>query len=103
MLWTLVIPRGSGEEDPAVLEVEFRVANRAVGFRDAIELAKAESALQPVDRGRGILVGDHRNDPSSLGAGFLDHGSPGARMSWGVLNTGVPGASGRSGIRSSRL
>src|SRR5947208_2187384 len=57
---------------------------------DPIELPEPEGANQPVDRRRSVLIRDHGYNPRSLRAGFLDHDSPGARMSWGVLNAVVP-------------
>src|SRR6267143_5944709 len=88
-LRTLVVGCRSGEEDPASLEIEFRVTDRPICGGDSFELPEPEGPDQPIDRCRPVLIRNHRHNPRPLGAGFLDHGSPGAKMSWGLLNAGV--------------
>src|SRR5438309_11089235 len=66
VLRTLVVRRRSGEENPTAFEIEFRVTDRPVRFRNPIELPEPEGANQPVDRRRSVLVRDHGHHPWSL-------------------------------------
>src|SRR5438309_9728457 len=90
VLRTLVVRRRSREEDPTAFEIEFRVTDRSIRFRDSIELPEPEGPNQPVDCRGSVLIRDHRNNPGSLGAGFLDHNPPSCQDVLCVLNTVVP-------------
>src|SRR5437879_4595471 len=74
MLRALVVRCRRRQEDPAFPETQLRVGDPpfAVHHPLVFALAETEGTDQPIDRRRGVLVGDHRHNRRHLLPSVLD-------------------------------